>query len=408
MPINEYMSPEEYLRQLRSKPIKPESAFPLDEYQNRISNIRKEMGKQDLDALIISVPSNMHYLVGYNTIGVDNFTCILLPLDGELAAFSVSSELPSMALSAPWVEDVSAYAWPWQIGVCPLLADKLKEKGLEKKRVGVELERGGPIPKIVNKLQKLCPNADLIDCSGLFDPVKVLKSPRELEVMREAGKITSKAINDAMRAIRPGMTDNDVAAVGYHALIEGGSEFMSLHPILTAGERISFHHTSFRRNKLNVGDPVFLEYGARYHGYHAPMMRTAIIGPPSDHQKRISDAVLNTVSLVIENAKAGRSAREVAMASYKGFAGLQDEVWFMGVYGYSIGSGFPPNWADCQTFIHEDVETPLLAGMTFHMPIVFRLPRQFGIGMSETIAITKEGCEVLTEKERDIFITPTS
>ena len=408
MPINDYMSPNEYLKQLRSRPIEAESPFPVTEYQERIASVRKEMNRLELDALIVSVPSNMHYLIGYNTIGVDNFTSVLLPAEGELAAFSVSSELPSIALSAPWVEDLTAFAWPWQTQVSPLLADKLKEKGLEKKRIGIEFERGGPIAKIFRELQGLCPNAEIIDCSGIIEPVKVVKTDRELEVMREAGVITSKAINDAMRAIRPGMTDNDVAAVGYHSLIEGGSEFMSLHPILTAGERISFHHTSFRRNKLNIGDPVFLEYGARYHGYHAPMMRTAIIGPPSDHQKRISDAVIITLNLVIENAKAGRTAREVAMAAYKGFAGLQDEVWFMGVYGYSIGSGFPPNWADCQSFIHEDVEEPLLAGMTFHLPIVFRLPRQFGIGLSETIAITDEGCEILTESERDIFIAPTS
>ena len=147
MPINDYMSPNEYLKQLRSRPIEAESPFPVTEYQERIASVRKEMNRQELDALIVSVPSNMHYLIGYNTIGVDNFTSVLLPAEGELAAFSVSSELPSIALSAPWVEDLTAFAWPWQTQVSPLLADKLKEKGLEKKRIGIEFERGGPIAK---------------------------------------------------------------------------------------------------------------------------------------------------------------------------------------------------------------------------------------------------------------------
>lgn len=406
MPANQYMSPNEYLARLRARPIDAEAPFPVEEYHDRIAKLRVEMARRDLDALIVCVPANMNYLVGYNTFGVDNFTCVLLPAEGELAACSVSSEIPSIALSAPWVEDLSGFAWPWQTQVSPLLADKLGEKGLKKKRIGVELERGGPVPKIFSELQSLCPNASIIDGSGVFEPVKVVKTSRELKVMRQAGAITSRAINTALQAIRPGMTDNDVAAIGYHALIGEGSEFMSLHPILTAGARISFHHTSFRRNRLSVGDPVFLEYGARYQSYHAPMMRTAIIGPPSDHQQRIADAVKTTLELVIENARAGRSARDVATAAYRGYAGLQDEVWFMGVYGYSIGSGFPPNWADCQCFIHEDVDDPLLVGMTFHLPIVFRLPHQFGIGLSETIAITETGCEVLTEPNRDIFIAP--
>jgi Xaa-Pro aminopeptidase len=80
----------------------------------------------------------------------------------------------------------------------------------------------------------------------------------------------------------------------------------------------------------------------------------------------------------------------------------------MGVYGYSVGSGFPPNWADCPFFIQEDIDEPLVAGMTFHLPIVFRVPRQFGIGLSETIVITEGGCEVLTEPERDIFVVPAA
>jgi Xaa-Pro aminopeptidase len=407
MPVNDYMQPDEYLARLRASPIAAESAFPEEEYRGRIERVRAEMARRDLDALIVCMPANLNYLVGYDTFGIDNFTCVLLPADGQIAACTVSSEIPSIALCAPWVDDLSVFPWPFQTGASPLLVEKLAQRGLLGKRVGIELERGGPVPLIFAELKSLCPGTEIIDGSGVFGPVKVVKTERELDVMRTAGKITAAAVKAALQSIRPGMTDNEVAAAGYRALIAGGSEFMSLHPIVSAGERIGYHHTSFRRNRLEVGDPVFFEYGARYYSYHAPMMRTAIIGEPSTEQRRIAEAVKTTVALVIENARAGRSARDVAMAAYKGFAGLRDEVWFMGVYGYSVGAGFPPNWADCPFFIHEDIEEPLVAGMTFHLPIVFRLPRKFGIGLSETIAITETDCEVLTEPERDIFIAPT-
>ena len=120
--------------------------------------------------------------------------------------------------------------------------------------------------------------------------------------------------------------------------------------------------------------------------------------------RRIADAVEKTLNLVIENAKAGRTSHEVALAAHQGYAGMEDELWFMGICGYSVGVGFPPTWADGAAFIAEGNDTVLEAGMTFHLPIMFRVPREFGVGMSETIAITKEGCEVLTEESRGLYV----
>ena len=79
-------------------------------------------------------------------------------------------------------------------------------------------------------------------------------------------------------------------------------------------------------------------------------------------------------------------------------------MWFMGICGYSVGAGFPPTWADGATFIAEGNDEVLQPGMTFHLPIMFRVPRKFGVGLSETIAITEDGCEVLTEEARELYV----
>ena len=120
--------------------------------------------------------------------------------------------------------------------------------------------------------------------------------------------------------------------------------------------------------------------------------------------KRISEAVNETVSLVIDGAKAGRTSHDVALGARKGYESLESEVWYMGVCGYSVGAEFPPGWADCPVVIGEGVDVVLEPGMTFHLPIMFRVPGKFGVGMSETIAITETGCEVLTQQERSLHI----
>ena len=69
-----------------------------------------------------------------------------------------------------------------------------------------------------------------------------------------------------------------------------------------------------------------------------------------------------------------------------------------------MGIGFPPTWSEALTWFAEGVEQELLPGMTFHMPITYRAPGRFGVGMSETILITEDGCESLTEQERDLYV----
>ena len=397
------MDQVEYLRRLRDGPIAKELPFSQGEYNERVGKVRAEMAADGLDGLIVMSPANLHYLTGYYTFSVSNLTALVLPAEGDSGVVTASCEIPAAVLSG-WVEDVVSFAWDEDSLVASKIAAMLEARGLGSKRVGVELGRGGPVPELVAELGRLLPNMSVVDASNLVTRVKKIKSAQEIEYMREAGRMSVTGANASLKAIRPGVTDNDLAQVGYSTLIGAGSEFMSTDPIVTTGARASWHHTTFRRLPLNPGEVAFLEYGGCYHRYNAPIMRTGVLGEPSAEVRRIADAVEKTLNLVIENAKAGRTSHEVALVAHQGYTGMEDEMWFMGICGYSVGVGFPPTWADGAAFIAEGNDTVLEAGMTFHLPIMFRVPREFGVGMSETIAITEDGCEVLTEESRGLYV----
>ena len=397
------MDQVEYLRQLRSGPIAKELAFTQDEYDERVRKVRAEMSAEGLDGLIVMSPANLNYLSGYYTFSVSNLTALVLPAEGDAGVVTASCEIPAAVLSG-WVEDVVSFAWDEGGLAASKVGAMLEARGLGKKRVGIEMERGGPVPELTAGLERLLPNMSIVDASDLVTRVKRVKSARELEYMREAGRMSVAGANASLRAIRPGVTDNELARVGYSTIIGAGSEFMSTDPIVTTGARASWHHTTFRGLPLNPGEVAFLEYSGCYHRYNAPIMRTGVLGEPSDEVRRIADTVERTLNLVIENAKGGRTAHEVALAASKGYAGMEEEIWFMGICGYSVGVGFPPTWADGAGFIAKGNDTELEPGMTFHLPIMFRAPRKFGVGMSETIAITEEGCETLTEESRGLYV----
>ena len=397
------MKDQQYIEGLIASSHRSEVAFPEAEYHERVRKVRKEMEVEGLDALLVTYPCNLYYVGGYYTFGVGNHACLVLPLDGDAALQVTSMEIAAGVVNS-WVKNILSADWRGQDNAGEQLAQLIREMGLESGRLGIEPSRPGLLPPVLQSLKASLPLAPLVDASDLVARVRLVKSPMELDFLRKAAGYTRAAINASLEVIRPGILDNDVARVGYDAMIAAGSEFMSVQPIVSSGIRTSYGHTTYRRIPLEVGDNVFLEYGGAHQRYTAPMMRTAVIGEPSDEVRRVAEAVKDTVSTIIQEAKPGRTGHDVAMAAKKVYARVSDETYFGGTYGYNVGIGFPPTWSEALTWFAEGVEQELLPGMTFHMPITYRAPGRFGVGMSETITITEDGCESLTEQERDLYV----
>ena len=106
--------------------------------------------------------------------------------------------------------------------------------------------------------------------------VKVTKSPREIEYIRRAARITDAGVTAAIDAAREGATDNDVAAAANRAMFDAGTEYMCISPIVTSGARSGVLHSTHKRNTLEKEDSVCVELGGCYQRYTAPIMRNLI------------------------------------------------------------------------------------------------------------------------------------
>jgi Xaa-Pro dipeptidase len=397
-----FMNHKAYLQKLRDNNNPGDLPFSIEEYQKRIKDVKRAMEQAQLEVLLIAEPANLYYLTGFYTFAVYEACTLILPLQGTPAIHVYPTEIPAAWLT--WVDEIYPFNWNEMNDIGFQLANILKEKALEGTKIGLEFTRGGYIPKTVEQLKKYLPGNTFCDASELVSKIRLIKSPQEIEYLRKAGQITAKGVNASLAAIRSGITDTQVAKAGHEAMLGAGSDFFCMDPIVNSGHRSSWHHATHRRVMLQQGDNVYMEYGGCYQRYTSPMMRTAVIGNPSKHVLQMTEAVKNTLNLVIQGAKPGRTCHDVAMAVKPSYQKLMSEMWFMGVCGYSVGAGFPPTWADHITVIAEGVEEVLQPGMTFHLPIMFRVPGQFGVGLSETIAITEQGCEILTEPNRDLYI----
>ena len=211
-------------------------------------------------------------------------------------------------------------------------------------------------------------------------------------------------IVEAVKAVRPGITENEVAAAAYASLARDGSEYFSCQPCVVTGHRTGWIHTSQKRTQIKPGDTVMMELGAFVHRYVSAIMHTVSVGEPSRDVLRLVKASNDTLNLLVETVKPGRTAHEVYHEVKQGLTDVAAEAYSTGMFGYAVGISFPPTWREGRFFIADGVDQPLMPGITFLTPVTLRLPGTVGIGFTDTFLVTETGCEWLTARDRSLAV----
>jgi len=399
------MNFKQYLAELTSRPIPKEMAFPDEEYRRRIQKVRQSMAEQGLDALLVTDVPNVCYLSGYETFVPNNFACLILPGEGEPTLQVPEFEIPGALLNG-WVTDVRASRFNDPDAALKEFTGILRERKLDGKRIGLEVRLAGLSIPLYEGLKAGLSQATFVDASDVVFGARLVKSPLELAHMRKAAEIVKTALTASLAAVRPGVSENDIASVAYAVLAKEGSEYFSCQPCVMGGHRTGWIHTSQKRTRVKAGDTVMMELGAFYHRYMSAVMHTAVIGHPSRAVEKLVKASNETLNLIQQSVKPGRTAHEVACEAKKGLQDVSEEAYSTGMFGYSVGLSFPPTWREGKFMIAEGVHQPFVPGMTFLSPITLRLPGTAGIGFTETFAVTERGCELLTARDRALVVAP--
>jgi Xaa-Pro aminopeptidase len=386
---------------LKKDPLPKELAFSRAEYDTRVKKVQGMMAEQGLDLHLVSNTPNLGYLTGYDTTMPSGYTVGVVPADGPVWLHCSELEATCALLSST-IEEIALFHWYDAQDTATQLGEVLRDKGCDGKRIGLEMgfpetfASGAFDTRSYLRLKELLPNASFVDTTNLVMEARLIKSPAELDYMRKAGAISYTGLLAAIDAAAEGGTENDVIAAGHAALIGAGSELMSIDPMIMSGARTRYMpHTPYKRTQLKRGDPIYLEFTGTYQRYNAPCMRSAAVGEASDNIKRISDASIKTVELLIENIRPGRTGHEVAQIAKTGLASVPN-AYFHGGFGYSIGMGHQPTWTEAPMYVADGIERALEPGMTFHLPMCVWDPLEGGIGFSESVEVTETGCATLT------------
>lgn len=366
--------------------------FSIEEYRARVAKLQRIMTERGLDACLCHNLANVCYFTGVETLSCDGFVCIV-PREGRPTLFGSDFEMHN-ALVSSWTTDNVTY--PVMADPQAALVDLLIARGWADKRLGTD--------SLSYPLIQALPKASFVEAREVVDSVKVIKSPAEIAYIRQACELTDAGMKAAIQTAAEGRTDNDVAAAAYEVMVRGGSEYMCIQPIITVGRRSGIPHTTFHRTHIEHGDTVFMEMAACVRRYSGPIMRTVIIGKAAKPVRHMADACLASLNALLGNIKPGAVSCEVAAKAKQAWQSqIQGLVWH-GYYGYSIGLGFPPTWSDCDINIREGEDTVLQPGMVFHCTTSLRDVGNYGTAFSETVLITEDGHEVLTNLPRELLI----
>lgn len=368
--------------------------FTAAEFAARRGRVRQAMAVRGIDILIVHSAPNIYYLCGHHTLNLWDYQCLLMPAEGEPVMVLWQFERGCFEMTA-----VACGVDYYDTGADYIAETKksLAARSWLKGTIGVEDNSRYLTPRLHAKLAAALAPARVVGSSTVVELVRLVKTDAELALMRRASAITDAGIEAAYAAIAEGVTDSHICAVAAGHLIEADSLAFSVHPMVCSGSKSGMPHNGNNGRTIKRGETVFLEWSPSLFWYHSPIMRTAVVGSPAPRIADFAKRAAATVEDMIAATRAGVTAASVAEAGRKRVAEIRDQILFHDVYGYPVGIGFPPTWAEESGFgLMVDNHRPLEENMVFHIPMTHRVYAEWGVGLSQVIVVTEKGCEVMS------------
>ncbi|MEI4470851.1 M24 family metallopeptidase [Frigidibacter sp. MR17.24] len=390
----------------------PVLPFERAEYDARLARTRRAMAAAGLEAVVIADPSNMYWLTGYDGWSFYVHQWVVLPL--EEAPFWFGRPMDAAgALRTAWLPPDDVLSYPEACVQNPAdhpathLARALVARGLGQARIGVEMDNYYYTAAADAALRAGLPAARLQDATGLVNWQRAVKSPRELDYMRMAGRLVGAAHARILEVAEPGVPKSVVAAEIQKALITGvpgeAGDYTAIVPMLPSGADAAAPHLTWDARPMRAGEGTFFEIGGCYRRYHCPLSRTLFLGRPTDAFLRAEAATLEGMEAGLAAARPGNSCGDIARAYFAVLArhGIEKESRA----GYAVGVSYPPDWGERTMSIRPDDTSVLAPGMTFHFMTGLWMA-DMGFEITETIAITETGHSLIADVPRRLFVKP--
>lgn len=384
--------------------------FARAEYDARLTRTRTAMAARGVETLIVSDPSNMAWLTGYDGWSFYTHQAVIVPPEGAPVWWGRGMDAAG-ARRTVWMAEADILGYADRLVQNPDahpmtdLAGVLRARGLAAGRIGVESDNYYYSAAADAALRAALPEARFADATGLVNWQRAVKSPAEIEFIRRAARIVERMHAVIRETAEPGLPKHRLVAEILKAGAEGADgqwgDYPAIVPMAPSGMDATAPHLTWDDRPLKRGEATFFEIAGVYRRYHAPQSRTIFLGRPPEKYRRAEAAVLEATEAALERARPGNTCGQVADA----FNGTLGRLGFEkdSRCGYSIGLSYPPDWGERTMSFRGSDRSELRPGMVFHfMPALWL--DDGGLEITEPILIGEAGPERLCRTPGELHV----
>lgn len=348
------------------------------------------MESEELDALIAMSPENTSYSIGCvipSQFFVRRRHAIFVkPFQGSPTLIVADME-EEHAKQYSTVHDIRSYR-EFLLDPIDLLADVLKEKGLDRRRLGIELKYipASDFKRLRNKL----PKAEFVESDDLFEVLFSVKNDRQLKLIKKVASAAEKAIKDGFETIKPGMNEYELARIMTNRFYKEGGDGIRILTV-GSGDRSSLPNVSASNRVIKKGDLIRVDFLGLFEYFMSDVCRTAIVGKPTAQQEETWNKLVKTEAAMLEIIKPGVRACDL----YDSYLKMWKSFGFKPVRFIGHGLGLS---AHERPLLSDFDKLPLQEGMVLCIEPLLLIKGYGGYHLEDEILVTNDGCEIITNQ----------
>jgi Xaa-Pro aminopeptidase len=352
----------------------------------RLAALRDALTAAHIDALVLTSLPNVRYLTGFS-----GTSALVLVTQRDLHFITdfrydtqVRDEVGDLATIR--IESQSLWTGLWNLGA-----------SLD----GVELVGFESAHLLHRDFQRLLTDGTRWQWRPQLNLVEALRESKdadEVELIRRAGGIATRALAKTLKEVRPGMSELNVAGILEHALRDEGSEEFPFPAIVASGPRAALPHARASARVIERGDLLLLDFGAQYKGYCSDVTRTVVVGRASSEQREIYEIVKHANAVAAHSVRAGMKGQDADGLARR----YIEDRGYGDAFGHSLGHGLGLEVHEAPR-LAKTVETPLGEGAVVTIePGIYR-PGWGGVRIEDDVHLAATGPEILTDFTRELL-----
>jgi Xaa-Pro dipeptidase len=380
-------------------------------HRDRLADLQLRLKDCGIEGALFTDPDSLYWLSGYwgyaslVSCGRPNF--LWVAAEDEPAIITPAMELEmcrnmtSVATIEGWVDGIDG---EWMTPLSRIL------KAHPLRRIGIEAAR---IPAPVRDfLRRTHPELELADVGPIAGAMRVIKTPAEITIMRQAGQVALVMVEAARGLIRVGVPEYQLSLAALAAGTERAAKFLDedasdpfaspmIHnlQIMQSGHHTCMVHRRPTTRRILYGDPIYLCFCGitTFKGYWLGFDREYFLGTVTSEQARLYEVTIHAQAAALNAIRPGAVAEDVHFAA--------NEVYLRAGFPatYRTGRGTGASILEAPELKAGD-KTKLQPGMTFAVDGGLTVNGKFGARVGDSIAVTAEGFEYLTPYPKDLTV----